>query len=185
MTQYLFVYGTLKRRGGSRHRALLGQAEYMGEATYQGRLYRVSWYPAAVASSAADAHVCGELYRLEADADRLLRAIDQYEGCDAVDPEYERWRRRLDVPTELEFGPGSICIDTVPTIWSQSNRVSFLESQVVSDDNRGRSRAESGDGWRPLCDSSTPQASVSTVWKGLKCRYNIEVRPIWPTEFFF
>ena len=90
MTQYLFVYGTLKRRGGSRHRALLGQAEYMGEATYQGRLYRVSWYPAAVASSAADAHVCGELYRLEADADRLLRAIDQYEGCDAVDPEYER-----------------------------------------------------------------------------------------------
>ena len=79
-SQYLFVYGSLRR--GHRHpmhRVLARYADYTGTARLQGRLFKVSWYPGATASDNARDRVAGELYRLR-DPGRCLTALDDFEG---------------------------------------------------------------------------------------------------------
>ena len=77
----LFVYGTLMR--GFDHpmaRLLSANADFLGEASCRGRLYKVKHYPGLVLSNEAADVVFGELYRLRA-ADDLLREFDMYEAC--------------------------------------------------------------------------------------------------------
>lgn len=92
MTEHLFVYGTLRR--GSRH-PLAGQlaakGRHVGEARYNGRLYRITHYPGAVPSRMADEWVFGDVYELR-DSD-LLAALDRYEGCGPDDPKPTQYLR--------------------------------------------------------------------------------------------
>jgi gamma-glutamylcyclotransferase (GGCT)/AIG2-like uncharacterized protein YtfP len=77
----LFVYGTLMR--GFDHpmaRLLAANADFLGEATCRGRLYRVTHYPALVRSGEAADTAHGELFRLRA-PQALLREFDMYEAC--------------------------------------------------------------------------------------------------------
>jgi len=77
----LFVYGTLMR--GYSHpmaRLLSANADFLGEASCHGRLYKVKHYPGLVLSDDASDVVYGELYRLRAVED-LLREFDMYEAC--------------------------------------------------------------------------------------------------------
>jgi gamma-glutamylcyclotransferase (GGCT)/AIG2-like uncharacterized protein YtfP len=77
----LFVYGTLMR--GFDHpmaRMLSSNADFLGEARCQGRLYRVKHYPGLVLSDEASDVVIGEVYRLRA-RDEMLREFDMYEAC--------------------------------------------------------------------------------------------------------
>ncbi|SHN69384.1 gamma-glutamylcyclotransferase family protein [Bradyrhizobium erythrophlei] len=77
----LFVYGTLMR--GYSHpmaRLLSANADFLGEASCHGRLYKVKHYPGLVLSDDASDVVYGELYRLRA-VDDLLREFDMYEAC--------------------------------------------------------------------------------------------------------
>jgi gamma-glutamylcyclotransferase (GGCT)/AIG2-like uncharacterized protein YtfP len=77
----LFVYGTLMR--GYEHpmaRLLSANADFLGEASCCGRLYKVKHYPGLVLSNDAADVVFGELYRLRA-VDDLLREFDMYEAC--------------------------------------------------------------------------------------------------------
>src|SRR6201987_2566207 len=77
----LFVYGTLMR--GYSHpmaRLLSANADFLGEASCRGRLYKVKHYPGLVLSDDASDIVFGELYRLRAVED-LLREFDMYEAC--------------------------------------------------------------------------------------------------------
>lgn len=94
MTERLFVYGTLRR--GSRH-PLAGQlaakGKHVGEARYNGRLYRITHYPGAVASSSPDDWVFGDLFDLR-DVE-FLTALDRYEGCGPDDPEPTQYLRLL------------------------------------------------------------------------------------------
>jgi gamma-glutamylcyclotransferase (GGCT)/AIG2-like uncharacterized protein YtfP len=90
--ELLFVYGTLRRAacGGMHH--LLGSAVFLGEATWQGRLYRVDGYPGAVPSREPAATVRGELYRL-VDGGETLALLDDYEECGpafGTESEYRR-----------------------------------------------------------------------------------------------
>jgi gamma-glutamylcyclotransferase (GGCT)/AIG2-like uncharacterized protein YtfP len=81
MSDRLFVYGTLMR--GYAHpmaRLLSANADFLGEVTCRGRLYRVKHYPGLVLSDDAADVVFGELYRLRAVND-LLREFDMYEAC--------------------------------------------------------------------------------------------------------
>ena len=61
----LFVYGSLTTAAphpmGERLRA---EASLIGPATILGRLYKISWYPAMVASTDPNDVVHGEAYRL-------------------------------------------------------------------------------------------------------------------------
>ena len=77
----LFVYGTLMR--GFNHpmaRLLSANADFLGEASCRGRLYRVKHYPGLVLSDDPSDIVFGELYRLRA-RDDLLAEFDMYEAC--------------------------------------------------------------------------------------------------------
>lgn len=98
MTERLFVYGTLRR--GSRHPLagqLLAKARHLGEARYNGRLYRIAHYPGAVPSSSPDEWVFGDLFELT-DLD-LLAALDRYEGCGPTDPQPTQYVRQLQTVT--------------------------------------------------------------------------------------
>ena len=77
----LFVYGTLLR--GFDHpmaKLLAKSANFIGEATCKGRLYRVNHYPGLVLSDDPADIVFGEVYRLRA-GEELLREFDMYEAC--------------------------------------------------------------------------------------------------------
>ncbi len=94
MTERLFVYGTLRR--GSRH-PLAGQlaakASFLGEARFNGRLYRITHYPGAVASSQPDDWVQGDVYVLQDPT--FLTALDRYEGCGPNDAKPTQYLRLL------------------------------------------------------------------------------------------
>ncbi|MCC2637241.1 MAG: gamma-glutamylcyclotransferase [Moraxellaceae bacterium] len=79
-SDFLFVYGTLRRGAGHAMGEWLGtSAEWQGEAWCEGaRLYRVSWYPALVPGREEE-RVRGDLYRLR-DAAALWPALDAFEG---------------------------------------------------------------------------------------------------------
>ena len=91
----LFVYGTLMR--GYSHpmaRLLSANADFLGEASCRGRLYKVKHYPGLVLSDDASEIVHGELYRLR-DPDALLREFDMYEACGEGFPEPTQYVRQM------------------------------------------------------------------------------------------
>lgn len=76
----VFVYGTLM--SGFDHpmsRRLAAGADFLGPATYRGRLYMVAHYPGLLHSDDAADVVHGELYRLRNVAE-LMAALDDYES---------------------------------------------------------------------------------------------------------
>ncbi|WP_315701455.1 MULTISPECIES: gamma-glutamylcyclotransferase family protein [unclassified Bradyrhizobium] len=91
----LFVYGTLMR--GFDHpmaRLLAANAEFLGEARCQGRLYLVKHYPGLVLSDDAADIVHGELFRLREPL-ALLAEFDMYEACGEGFAEPTEYVRRL------------------------------------------------------------------------------------------
>jgi len=92
MQQYLFVYGTLKRR--SRHpmaRRLAQSARWIAGARIAGRLYDLGRFPGLKEARANDESVQGDVYDLGADAERILVEMDAYENAESPPPTpYER-----------------------------------------------------------------------------------------------
>jgi gamma-glutamylcyclotransferase (GGCT)/AIG2-like uncharacterized protein YtfP len=96
-TDLLFVYGTLRRAyGHPMHAVLAESATYAGEARFQGRLYWIAEYPAAVASADPRDRVVGELYRLH-EPGEAFRQLDAYEDCSVNDEPGEFSRRVVTV----------------------------------------------------------------------------------------
>ncbi|MBI2424143.1 MAG: gamma-glutamylcyclotransferase [Candidatus Hydrogenedentes bacterium] len=87
----LFAYGTLRRDSHSpMHGYLAEHAEWLGYATFQGRMYLVDYYPGVVPSQDPADVVRGEVYRLR-DAEESLPRIDHYEACTSgPESEYRR-----------------------------------------------------------------------------------------------
>jgi len=78
---YLFVYGTLLSATNSEMFQLLAkQANFVGTASYQGKLYKIDDYPGVVPSKNKTDLVQGEVYQLH-DADFILQQLDDYEEC--------------------------------------------------------------------------------------------------------
>jgi gamma-glutamylcyclotransferase (GGCT)/AIG2-like uncharacterized protein YtfP len=94
----LFVYGTLMRGFDHPMAKLLSKsADFIGEASCRGRLYRVKHYPGLVLSDDPSDVVFGEVYRLRA-RDALLREFDMYEACgDGFAEPTEYVRKMLEV----------------------------------------------------------------------------------------
>lgn len=77
---YLFVYGTLlSAYGHPIHQVIAQNGQLLSMGFYQGKLYRVSYYPAVVSSSEAHHQVKGEVYQIH-NAEPLFDALDDYEG---------------------------------------------------------------------------------------------------------
>ncbi len=93
---YLFVYGTLRRDGGSEMiRLLTLYGECVGDAAFQGKLYKIGRYPGVVPSDDPSDLVRGEVYRLRAPG-LVLLSLDQYEECGPDSPEPTEFVRRME-----------------------------------------------------------------------------------------
>jgi gamma-glutamylcyclotransferase (GGCT)/AIG2-like uncharacterized protein YtfP len=92
---YLFVYGTLRR--DSNYHLLARYGQFVGDATYQGKLYMVDYYPGLVPSDNPQDIVYGEVYKLS-DPDIVLSRLDDYEECGPKFSEPTEYvRRKQDV----------------------------------------------------------------------------------------
>jgi gamma-glutamylcyclotransferase (GGCT)/AIG2-like uncharacterized protein YtfP len=100
---YLFVYGTLRRGTDSEMYHLPARhADFVGDATYQGKLYKIDYYPGVVASEDPSDVVHGEVYRLR-EPDLVLSRLDQYEECGPGFPEPTEYTREIQ-PVRLRSG---------------------------------------------------------------------------------
>jgi gamma-glutamylcyclotransferase (GGCT)/AIG2-like uncharacterized protein YtfP len=103
MNPRLFVYGSLMSSAShAMGERLRREARLVGDATIAAKLYKISWYPGAVASSDATERVHGEVYAL-AQPSRALAWLDRYEGIppgQTRSAEYERLER----PARLASG---------------------------------------------------------------------------------
>lgn len=97
--ELLFVYGTLRRACTTgAHNTYLADAEFITHANINGKLFRVSYYPALVLDASAD-WVVGEVYQLVSAAQ--LERLDTYEECTyPALPEQEYQRLQVKVQTE-------------------------------------------------------------------------------------
>lgn len=105
MLDRIFVYGTLMR--GFDHpmsKLLSSGADFLGEASCRGRLYRVAHYPGLLHSDNADDIVFGELFRLR-NVDELMAALDDYES---VGPGYEPPTLYLRETIPVTLGDGTV-----------------------------------------------------------------------------
>jgi len=90
---YLFVYGTLRKDlSNQMYHILARYADFVGEGTFRGKLYDIGEYPGVVPSNDPSDVVRGEVYALR-DPDRVLKVLDQYEGCGPDDPSSTEFRR--------------------------------------------------------------------------------------------
>lgn len=91
---YIFVYGSLRSEFSSPARSVLKKhAEFVGEATFQGKLYKIVWYPGVIESDDPDEIVVGEVYRLK-NKELVLTKLDRYEGCSPADPQPHQFTRK-------------------------------------------------------------------------------------------
>lgn len=94
-SDYLFVYGTLRRPGANTaHRALRRHATIVSAAYLRGSLFDLGPYPGAVPGAAEERLVKGDLYRMW-DRRALLPELDAYEGCGNQDPAPSEFKREI------------------------------------------------------------------------------------------
>lgn len=104
MSEFLFVYGTLRRKLIENQR-LHHHAEFITEATMRGRLYLSDGYPCAVDSTDFEDVVHGELYRIGRRSG-VLAMLDDYEECSAkfaTPHEYRREQRSVSLADGRKF----------------------------------------------------------------------------------
>ena len=90
--EYLFVYGTLRKRLPSgRFLLLASHAEFVGNGMVQGKLYEVEGYPGLVLSGNPKDQVAGEVLLTEPQA--ILERLDEYEGCSTIYPQPQEYKR--------------------------------------------------------------------------------------------
>ncbi len=92
--EYIFVYGTLRRDANNQmHQLLAKHAEFVDDAGYRGKLYKIDYYPGAVPSDDPNDAVQGEVYLLR-QADIVLPLLDRYEEFGPGFPEPNEYSRR-------------------------------------------------------------------------------------------
>jgi gamma-glutamylcyclotransferase (GGCT)/AIG2-like uncharacterized protein YtfP len=92
----VFVYGTLRSvaRADIHDRYLGRRADFIGNGTVAGKLWRVSWYPALTLGTSPEDRVVGEVYRLRRPAE-MLAELDRFEVCDLSRPEESEYTREI------------------------------------------------------------------------------------------
>lgn len=98
MNQLVYVYGTLMLSSGHPMGAkLASEADFIGLARVQGRLYDFGKWPGLSLSGDTSDVVHGEAWRLR--SDESLAWMDEYEGIrpGVAQPEYERIQNRVTI----------------------------------------------------------------------------------------
>lgn len=109
-SDYLFVYGTLLKDFDSYMSKFLNRnADFIGEAFIQGKLYEISWYPGVTLSKIPSEKVYGHLFKIY-EFDKTFKILDDYEGVGDVSAEYPNEYRRELIDAFLNDG-------TVQSTW--------------------------------------------------------------------
>ncbi len=96
MSNLIFVYGTLRKKSlNSTYRLLARNANFLGEAYFQGKLYKVDYYPGVVRSENPDDRVRGEVYEITSQSDFVIQKLDEYEECSPEFPDPKEYVRQL------------------------------------------------------------------------------------------
>lgn len=102
-SDYLFVYGTLlKDVENGMSKFLAKHSEFIGKGYFFGKLYQISWFPGAIASSNSLEKVYGSLFKLT-DLDSVFKKLDEYEGVGNNYPKPNLYRKKL-IPIFLDNG---------------------------------------------------------------------------------
>ena len=95
MSEYLFVYGSLRRSAGNpTARYLRSQARWIGSGRMPGRVYSLGDYPGAELNESLGQYVKGDVFELD-DPDAVFRVLDSYEGIGPEFPEPHEYLRCL------------------------------------------------------------------------------------------
>lgn len=133
MTEYLFVYGTL-RRGQPLDRYLSSaKARFVGEGRIVGRLFDLGQYPGATPDSKRFSKVKGEVFEL-LDPAETLAILDDIEGYDHRRPEQSLFERRA-VTARLDTGKDL-------TVWVYFYKKPLLLATEIPDGDFVRYRSE-------------------------------------------
>lgn len=78
--EHLFTYGTLRKdEHNPMQKFLSNNAEWIGKAVFQGKLYYENGHPAAISSANEESKILGDLFEFNT-ASNLLEKLDRYEG---------------------------------------------------------------------------------------------------------
>ncbi len=87
-SSYLFAYGSLQRDFDNEMSNLVQRSfAYKGKGYFEGSLYDVGDFPAAIFAGRPGSKVHGELFRIPPCEAPLVDLLDEYEGCPEL---YER-----------------------------------------------------------------------------------------------
>ncbi len=94
-TDYIFVYGTLRRNvKNSNYKLIAKYTQFIGFGFVYGKLYNISWYPGAVLEKRGKNRVYGEIYRIKNPFyKKLLKILDNYEECSPKFPKPHEYKR--------------------------------------------------------------------------------------------
>ncbi len=99
-SSYIFVYGTLRDKSVN-HQAhyLQANAKLVASGTILGKLFKITWYPAAVVEESGD-KVYGDIYQLPVTSKEvILHELDGYEGIYSSNEESDEYERILTIAT--------------------------------------------------------------------------------------
>ena len=133
MSEYLFVYGTLRRGLPLYHYLDTTRARFVGEGRIVGRLFDLGEYPGATPDPKRFSTVKGEVHELLAPGE-TLPVLDDVEGYDPKRPERSLFERRATSVT-LESGQ-------TLTAWVYFYRRPLLSATEIPDGDFVRYRSE-------------------------------------------
>ncbi|HEX8634060.1 MAG TPA: gamma-glutamylcyclotransferase family protein [Pyrinomonadaceae bacterium] len=94
MSEYLFVYGTLRpSHAPAEVAAIVKKLRKVGIGHIRGRLYDLGEYPGAILDASADTAISGEVFAIP-NEDAVLSVLDSYEDFDSSDPENSLFVRK-------------------------------------------------------------------------------------------
>ncbi|MGG7662278.1 gamma-glutamylcyclotransferase family protein [Dyadobacter sp. BHUBP1] len=120
----LFTYGTLMQGFENPYAQKLRlSSNYIGKGYFNGKLFRVEWYPGALYEPDAPTRVHGEIYQLH--FPEILKELDEYE--DILEDEAASLYVRKVVPVRCGQEVVRDCQEVVIDCWV------YLYNQPVSD----------------------------------------------------
>ncbi|MEM6642238.1 MAG: gamma-glutamylcyclotransferase family protein [Bacteroidota bacterium] len=91
---FLFTYGLLRKKANHEMgRFLSDSAVFLAEATYQGHLYLIDYYPGVIPTEDISKKVIGEVFSIR--DKKLLEELDRFEGIGPAFPSPNEYRREL------------------------------------------------------------------------------------------
>lgn len=67
----------------------------LGQGVFNGKLYRIKFYPGLLHSTDPNDQVYGEVLEIEGDIEDLFVTLDEYEGANTGSPEGDHYSREL------------------------------------------------------------------------------------------